>query len=491
MSAGWQDEWDDFEYPEDILEDWDALPEEPGFQMDPIPISKEFVKMLESHYPLLVDHYMSIGPVCDMKDRRVTHIKKVTSVMRKRDHDVVTEMLRHLDPKLMDVARAMFVPSGIAGLHDYTDESNQLRRAFLKCYEPGMQVALNYNPSLVYQKPNLYRGGEIVVSSDDPIDHLDFVANTYPAALWEICLQLRESPGVSLNTGDVEGLLRSYRAGRRLSKSLNRFSKINELVAVDYDNPFFWFDGLDDCDDEAIVLAGDMPTAVLSRYHRSFYDPGLQSRHKDKVIFVNLAQGDESGCYSNRSDLIASLYLNTEDCVIFVHGVPTKFVPFPLILRKPRPHNLTAVWRLGSSDPHGKPVYLDGIRSANIRRNERYMGKTSVCLLPICGGVDYIVSRAGKALTAPAYPTKERTIKKKKSRHMAERDSILLWYSRDPNYNPKSGHFMKLGGKARRGPLLVDIPAFGSAELVFDSLWKRALDDKMRVVFRHGVWYLE
>lgn len=449
-----------------------------------VPVSKDFVGMLNSHEVDLVSCYKAIGPVYESSCKPLA---RSAAILKKRDHEVADALITSLHPDLLVAAKALFLPANSGDLFDMTEENNQLRHAFLNCFDSDRQTKKNYKTDLVYQSPYLMMGGRVLVDSPCVIDHLEYISHNHPKDLWEFFVQARSYHRTVEDTAALKDMLRLYRAGRRVSKSLNKFTKVSQLPCVDYDNPFFWFDldgeGLEAGD---IVLVGEMPQQVLSRYADSLYDPRCERTHVDKVVLANAVSGDESGTYSVDVHLLSKLYSKCVDCVIYCHTVPDEFKPPPLVLRKPRPHNLTAVIRLGESDRGTRTKARKAIRRANEARNGRYLNDViQVNLLDQYRGVDYVLNRY-KGCPVPV--VREVKQKGRKTRQYEARDALLERYERDKGYRFSVQRTIHLPGKPGYGRLVVDIPHWGDADLIMGSLYKRAVDAGYKVAFEMGKW---
>lgn len=471
----------------ECTDEWDCWEDEPEIEDKVIiPVSKEFLGMLKAHDQELVAMYQSVGPCYEPN---VTPVKKTAIAMTKRDHNVVDALVAELHPELLEALRTLFVPSKCGDIFDMTLQENQQRHAFLNCFEPEAAVGVNYKPDLLYHAPYTIMGEEIVVNSDVALDHLEYVAVNYPKLIWEFYIQVRSHLRNTADRKNLKDTLRIFRAGRRVSKALNKFTKVSQLSYIDYDNPFFWFDlDAEDLSPEDIVLLGPMPYQVRSRYGRSVYDPGVVGVYSDKVVLANAVAGDESGTYSVDVDLLSRIYLNCKECIVYCHTVPVDFEPPLAVVRKPRPHNLTAIVQLGEYDRTLKGRFKKQFCSSNKWRNERYFG---VCAaspqLRQYGTVDYVYDRvvqcSGIVTEQPVKVLK----KKKRTRQYETRDLMLHRYSHDPKFRFGDRTF-KILGKPQRGALLVDIPHWGDAHLVMNSLRKRAVDYKFQVEFSAGAW---
>lgn len=489
---------DDWREDEDV--DWDAVVEEQweGKTEIPqnyggwetvhlvIPVANEFVKMLEVTDGELADCYRSMGPLVEPGQK----IKKQTrtfEMMRVKDHAVVDAMMAELDPRLRDMAKALFMPDKSDDMFDPYDVANQFRDTFLNIFEAEHVISSNNSVDMVYDDGNLFVNGSLVLRSPIVLDHIEFVGSFYPKNLWTLYVQLREQhPDVCKKGGrDYRTLLNVFRLARRTCKSLNKFTKVNQLKEIDYDNPFFWFDVDEepDLDPHDVVLIGNMPQQVRMRYPQAKYDPGCEGVYDDKVILANLVVGDAMGCKNVDNSLLLKLRVNSRNCLIHAHTIPIDFTPPRRVLRKPRPHNLTAVVDMDIADVTvGRKFYSRFIKS-NEERNGRYLGYGDVDLLEQHSSVDYVVGRASKILVCDAVKVKNRH-----TRSVRMREEQLYNMSRDGDWKPDPGRFIKLSGKPVRGCLLRDIPDMGDAGLIMNSLYVRAIDHGFGVIFTHGVW---
>lgn len=475
------------------MDEWDVWNDSPQLELDiRVPISAEFVRMLELHDDELVPCFKAIGPLCGIR-QPVIPVKSAGRLLVKRDHDVVDELVKELDPELLELARILFIPDSAGDIYDLTIPENQTRLGFLKSFEIDSIVTRNYSAEMCLDFPRLMMGNRIAVDSYDIVDHLDFVSSNYPKSLWSVYVQaVGQLSGIGRRVSDLKEMLQIFRAGRRLSKSLNKFSKVNQLQSVDYDNPFFWFnfDG-DFLEPEEIVLVGVMPPQVRMRYPCSVYDPGLEGTYREKVVLANLVTGDESGIYGVDRALLAKIYVNCLDCEYYCHTVPVDFNPPLSVIRKPRPHNMTAIVKLGSSSYNAGSRFYKKVFDSNVSRNKRYIEDTSfVPLLKQYAGVDYVFERAGKPRGGFVKP-REKNRKVKKTRSYEKRDAMLKILSADEGFKFDSNRTMSISGDCAPGPLLQDIPHWGDARLVLNSLYKRAVDSGFRVMFLNGIWRVE
>lgn len=359
------------------------LPVEPGVSDDPpIVLPESYAVSLENEGG--IEELEVFSTYCHFRDARpkpqASQIKSALQIMNAHDHKVVHILEQALDPRLLEIARAMFIPGKLSDLDNVDLEENRLRDSFLNMIMDDESVS-QLSGKLHYVGGRLYRGNEVVCDAG-PFTTMEYVFRTFPREAYKIYCSIRDDLGKDSrdwNRVGYRNMLSYFRQYRNLSRSMNRITKMAQLEHLDGDSSYFWFDDVEYDEDDSPLVVGVDDYRVLMRFPHSTLvkaDEFIENceRFYDVNILANVVVADAEGGYRNNQKLLRALKKASQagSCVR-VHMVVDSSVDLRgVVLRKPRPHNLTVIVYLDDVLEDLAPVFndmIENIREANVTRN--------------------------------------------------------------------------------------------------------------------------
>jgi len=196
----------------------------------------------------VADAYRTMDSTAEIEvaKKNTVAIKNVTAEMKKIDFDVADEIISCIDARTLSLLRDFCIPDG--DLFDPSDPKNVTRGLLLKMLDevepPVKHVATGQLLFLkVEDTYETYVGSNLVVQSEYYLDHIEHVLQNYPKLFVNLYRQISnlvpQRDKKYWTSENCARHIRQARMERALSKSMNKFTKVSQLVAVDQDNPFF------------------------------------------------------------------------------------------------------------------------------------------------------------------------------------------------------------------------------------------------------------
>lgn len=283
--------------------------------------------------------------------------------------------------------------------------------------------------------------------------------------------------------------LRESRAFRRVSRAMDKFSKISQLDFVDQDsivNIFFHC-----CLSGDVHLVGYSSELAVGLVGVRIVDEMVE----DCAVLIQCVQGGDTGAEKNRPSMVQKALEAAKEHLVFaeVYMDPLLDVPGRMVY-KPRPHNLVAVVEIDLDYP---PLYKSfedywgSIVEANVIRDASYVeprfGRRKALRYP--DSFDYIFSDYSYGsyplCTTPRFLHDPGPGKRRQEMAVACRNRDFR-----PVSSPPSGPFVRLRlSESYVGRCLDNDIRIGSPEFSLRSLLDWGFRKKKKLVFNHE-WYI-
>jgi len=444
----------------------------------------------------VADAYRTMDSTAEIEVARknTVAIKNVTAEMKKIDFDVADEIISCIDARTLSLLRDFCVPDG--DLFDPSDPKNVTRGLLLKMLDeiepPVKHVATGQLLFLkVEDTYETYVGSNLVVQSEYYLDHIEHVLQNYPKLFVNLYRQISnlvpQRDKKYWTSENCARHIRQARMERALSKSMNKFTKVSQLVAVDQDNPFFWFDKV--IHDGPVYYVGKVDPRALLRFPNAVQisSDEIGMLGEDDLLLADLVRGDSFSGHSNDENLYNQLLKVCGTCVVVAHaylvGIKGE------LMKKPRPHNLTGIVYLNVDTLSSLDYILDSVSTANEDRNLRYVDrKMGAKLLPLYKDVGEILDDLAIVTTWPSYEPTNRSKKKRatRSKLFEKRQETLMTILHDKNYFV-GNRWAVLDVEIKPGPVLQSIPSYGDPDFVVASVFRAATARGFKAYF-NGQW---
>lgn len=456
-----------------------------------------------------------VSPVDEIQKKRrkrrknVSQIKHAMEEMKFKDHLVVDELEKSLHPELLEMVRTMLVPNRAEDLDDGLNAQNQLRTAILQQLmntdgKPGKRA---YMDDVDVVGDSLYVNGEVVMEGGQPVDIMEYVLCMYPRCSYKVfrALQNQMSRYEQRNCWNMDTyseLLKYHRAGRRLSKSMNKITKVSQLEKLDQDNPYNWF-GETEIPEEYSLYGINMDPRISFRYPHIKMINGLEEVDTEDycVILANLVIGDEVGGFGNNLKLLENLErfkVGKQDVMIGVLLYSGQIAKGNYeVVNIPRPHNMIVAAFLDENYSDFEYVNKAAML-ANQRRSERYF---KTCMVEKLKNKNRWIELDGMLYRAKikikeilnAYDfrkqvkIKKRQVERPNALEVRKREIMKL--AMDPKFEFGEKYYKVQPFMIRNGDALFNQVAYvGNSIMAMNSVRKYVLQNRGTVEFYNGQW---
>lgn len=467
--------------PEDVLEEVDVT-----FDFGlPTTMVTYCQKMNE---PVMLQFYKT--HIDGVSESRELPIKVEPQVlMTKEDHLVAEELVKSLHPELLLLCKQLFVGGKP---FDYNRKKNTFRRQFVRAVRENEHVV----PKHAYREVHYYQkeGYKVLLDSDgcelirgELADLLEFVTNQYPLSLHHVIKGLEWHD--ARQNKDLIRTLKNSRALRRVSKTLDRFSKVSQLDFVECDHPYFRYKGIED--DVIYAVNEDKRIGIKYRVKHLSSQEFLDGEFSNATFLINCVQGDVEGARSNNKLLLDKAIL-LRDCVVQLYMCIDDSSGFNVYrINKPRPHNAVMVVELAED---GEPVQClfekerKKAVEANEVRNYRFIGKEfQVRRLGTIDGED--LDTIYDNYLSNGLVLDDKKSEPHKPKYGAKRRNEILYFASDSNFRfDRALPCCKLVKFSLISPILhLNDPGFMEPDLVLRSIGIFAIEIGYELKF-NGYW---